>query len=143
MPVFYPFGIPTTSSFAETASLALFTDLEEPLLSASFAEVARLGPSGSNGQDALPADCARYSGSEFREFPTLADGYNLPDEVIAARQTYILCVIPLEVPDFVVPAHIDGGAPNTINFDLNIDGGEPETIHGFIADGGNPSTNIP
>jgi hypothetical protein len=139
MPVFYPFGIPTTSSFAETASLALFTDLE--IESASFADTARFGPSGSKGPDATPIDCAQY-GAEFRAFPELQSGYSLPSNVAEARQTYILCVIPPEVPDFVVPTHIDGGAPNTINFDLNIDGGEPETVHGFIADGGTPSTVI-
>jgi len=140
MSVFYPFGIPTTSSYAETASLALFTDLE--IVSASFAEVARFGPTGSRGQDALPADCARYSGSEFREFPALAEGYELPENVAAARETYILCVIPPEVPDFILPSIIDGGLHNTVNFELSIDGGDPSTVHGFIADGGNPSTEI-
>ena len=139
MPVFYPFGIPTTSSFAETASLALFTDLE--IESASFVDIARFGPSGSKGPPALPVDCARY-GAEFREFPSPSGSNVIPEEVLAARQTYILCVRPPEIPDFVVPSHIDGGAPDTINFELVIDGGQPETIHGFIADGGNPSTII-
>jgi hypothetical protein len=140
MPVFYPFGIPTTSSFSETASLALFTELE--IVSASFANTARFGPSGSKGFDALPEDCARYSGSEFREFPGLQPGYSLPSNVAAARQNYILCVIPQEIPDFIVPNIIDGGAPSTINFELDIDGGDPTTVHGFIADAGNPSTEI-
>jgi hypothetical protein len=140
MSVFYPFGIPTTSSFAETASLALFTELE--IESASFANTARFGPSGSKGDPALPIDCTQY-GAEFRTFPALQPGYSLPSNVATARQTYILCVETTTLPEFVVPAHIDGGAPNTINFELNIDGGEPETIHGFIADGGSPSTIIP
>jgi hypothetical protein len=139
MPVFYPFGIPTTSSFAETASLALFTDLE--IESASFADIARFGPSGSKGPPALPIDCALY-GAEFREFPAPSGSNVIPEEVLAARQTYILCVETTTLPEFIVPTFVDGGAPNTINFELNIDGGEPATIHGFVADGGVPSTII-
>jgi hypothetical protein len=139
MPVFYPFGIPFTSSFAETASLALFTDLE--IETASFANTARFGPSGSKGDPAVPGDCSSY-GAEFRPFPPIEDGYSLPSEIVAARQTYILCVETTTLPTFIVPTLIDGGDFDTENFAITIDGGAPETIHGFIADGGSPSTEI-
>jgi hypothetical protein len=134
MSVFYPFGIPTTSSFAETASFAFFTD--ELIETASFAIQARLGPTGSKGIDAGPADCIRL-GAEFKEFPEVSEGLVIPVEVVQARNTYILCVETTTGAPFIVPAILDGAFPNTI-FITEISGGTPLTQFFLFADGGGP-----
>jgi hypothetical protein len=138
MPVFYPFGIPFSSSYAETASFARFTDLT--IQNATFANVAIVGPTGSKGDPAIPSDCALY-GAEYRPFPTPPSGFIIPPAVEAARQSYILCVLPEIVDPFVVPTILDGGTP-TNESDLIINGGVPGTIYPYLANGGTPATEI-
>jgi hypothetical protein len=91
MSVFFPFGIPVTSSYAETASYAFIT--RENIVSASFTNFANFGPSGSIGDPAQPIDCSIY-GATFQNFPNPAPGAIIPTNVLLARENYILCVLP-------------------------------------------------
>lgn len=86
MPVFFPFGIPTTSSFATSAQTAITVDAP-PGYTAPFAVKAIRGPAGSPGVNAVncpPGYENALNPSNPSEFPPV------PSQAID-RSGYLLC----------------------------------------------------
>lgn len=83
---FFPFGIPSTASFAETAQRA--RDLYTPSYSALHANVARKAPPGSPAAQATDAGCPAGYTSAIQPTP----GYvPVPSNDNVDRSGYILC----------------------------------------------------
>jgi hypothetical protein len=83
---FFPFGIPSTASFAETALIA--RDLYTPSYSAAYANVARKAPPGSPAANATDVGCPEGYTSAIQPTP----GYTpVPTNPNVNRSGYVLC----------------------------------------------------
>jgi hypothetical protein len=83
---FFPFGIPSSASFAETALIA--RDLYTPSYSAAHANVARKAPPGSPAAQATDVGCPDGYTSAILPTP----GYTpVPTNPNVDRSGYVLC----------------------------------------------------